>query len=516
MAKDSENPENPLEKARGSIGRWYSWALQRLEKPDGDGIGIKSTMGEGEDLFVEGIGKTGQDISSKSEEWRRGYHEVLMGAARAAEQLDGWVWDKKQRSSFPRAVVIGPSNPDPLPSELPGFRAPREEDCQEPAYKPPEYFYTKLLTTQGFTSRQKLEAALAYADWLEFSGARGSAEEMYAWALDIATSNLPYPSASPNLDPDSLPPPVIDKKTAIINPNATNITNNVLLAANTIASYHARSNNLAAALPIFISILRAQQSLPPPDPSILSSSAPAIDTSTWIGLARALLTPPLYGPPPPTGDEPATRSPASVCAEAGTMARIGEILFASSPAITPSSYASSAPDPSELKGLSWTRDAIDLAESTFRSLPSVGNPKAPIVSTKDAPGFLRGLLRRGLRTGSPAEREAKERCAECLMDTMQLWRRMVGILDDREVEAERLKELNKEDRKESGGWVRKLWGGSPSKGSRELNNTESFREEVEIPSVGKRMVGRWQAERIKVSERDMAIRLLLRQEGMSG
>src|SRR6266536_661032 len=63
-------------------GEAYRQLLRRLEDPNIDGTGL-SDQDEG-GILVAGIGKTGFDISSKPESWRRGYYQVLMGAARSA------------------------------------------------------------------------------------------------------------------------------------------------------------------------------------------------------------------------------------------------------------------------------------------------------------------------------------------------------------------------------------------------------------------------------------------------
>ena len=491
LAKNNANPKSLVtEYSPDEIGKYFLWALRRLENTSKDGKSIKPVFGEGEEIYVDGIGKTGMDITKKSEEWRRGYHEVLMGAAKAAEQLDGWVWDKKQSISVPRDVVVGPSNPQPKPMPSRGKgKPPREEDCQERAYEPPEIYYMKILTTQGFMSRQKLDAALAYADWLEYSGLRSSAEDMYSWALDIATATYPQ---------DYVP---INKKTAVINANIKEISNNVLLTASAIAGHRARTSDHAAALPIYLSVLRAQQSLPPADATIFSHSSAELDTSTFFGLVRAFFTPPEYGPSPPTGDEPATRTPANVCAEAGTMARIGEILFASSPLIY-SQSASPSPDPdaSQTAGLSWTRDAVDLAESTFRSLPSVGNNTPhPLLTDPSSTGpVASGLFGRAVRNGSPAELEAKDRCSECMLETLRLWRKMLRMLDDQEIAA-----VEAKGAKGSSGWVSRIWGGKSG------SNAETVEDVQQVK------VTRWMGEDSNVGDREAAVRRLLRQEGIS-
>ncbi|KAI4135854.1 MAG: hypothetical protein LQ347_000307 [Umbilicaria vellea] len=397
--------ENPDANGSGLIdwartGNEYSLLLGRLENPDLDGQGLHPPLETDGDIYVEGAGEMGLDISAKPEPWRRGYHTCLMGAARAAEHLDGWVRDTTRGIAFPGNVVIGPSNPRPKPVPLGAASPPREENCVA-AFKPPETYYMKILTTQGFTTRQRLDAALAYADWLDFKGLHSSAEEMYDWGLDIATGALPTGVNG-----------VVDTKSGIINDKATFVSSNVLLASTSLAIHHAQNNNLNTALPILLSVLRARRSLSSV-PQLLQSHSPAMPSedetvpSTFqiiVSLFRSLMVPPPYPPPSPTGDEQATRTPAATCEEAGLMTYIGEILFASpsTPSRGSSLFSSSknVPHQSKQAGLSWTRDAVDLSEKTLQDV--LDKP----VNPSDA-------------------REAKKRCSECLGVGLENWAKMV-------------------------------------------------------------------------------------------
>lgn len=389
-------------------GDTYRGLLQRLEDPSKDGAGLHPQV-DGEGILVAGVGPTGLDISAKDYAWRQGYYEVLRGAARAAENLDGWRRDTTRNIAFPANVVLGPSNPQPRPCPPGAAKAPLEENCVA-AFESPETYYMKILTTHGFSTRQRLDAALAYADWCEFKGLNDTAEEMYRWGLDIACSALP--------DPDVR---VVDRSTGIIPASAPlgQITPNVLLATTALATHHARTHAPSSALPIFLSVLRARRSLPSPFPSSIpdspSQSQPtatlesppqpqptdrarpptpaAAPTFPSLQALYTLLTvPPAYPPPPPSGDTPAARTPASICEEAGLMAYIGEVLFASTKA-------------SE-QGVAWTREAVDVAEEQLDlSIDTVA---------KDA------------RT--PEEKEGRERCAECLAMGRENWQAMVRSL----------------------------------------------------------------------------------------
>jgi hypothetical protein len=325
-------------------GSAYRRLLKRLEDPNIDGSGLED-QGEG-GILVEGIGKTGFDISKKPEPWRRGYYEVLMGAARAAERLDGWVLDKTRGIVFPPNVVIGPSNPNPRPVPPGAATAPREEDC-EPAAPPPETYYMRILTTNGFTEKQRLVAALAYGSWLDFKETPDTALEMFKWALDIATSS----STSPK--------PIVNTATGIIDPTAGLPSSNILSATAALAVHHAVNSDLSLALPILISILRARRSLPDPPTTMHSTLNPDDENNGFLKtvtyFVRSAMIPPPYPPPPEDGTTPPARTPKERCEEAGIMTNIGEIL-----------YASRQTKSGREDGLAWTREAVDVAEEQLR------------------------------------------------------------------------------------------------------------------------------------------------------
>ena len=394
-----------------SAGDGYRQLLKRLEDPSRDGQDLRPILQEEGDIYVDGLGRAGLDISSKSEPWRRGYYACLMGAAKASENRDGWVCDTTRKTAFPPEVVIGPSNPYPKPVPYGAASAPLEENCV-PAFEPAETFYMKILTTQGFTTRQRLDAALAYADWLDFKGLPSTAEEMYDWGLDIAMAALPLGVNN-----------VVDIKSGVIDQRATYISSNVLLATTSLALHHARNHNLAAALPIFLSVLRARRQLPASSPQdeAGSNSREGSSIAQVLSFFRSMIVAPPYPPAPPTGDEIPLRTPAAKCEEAGVMAHVGEILFASSNASSSAvassntirrSLGSSQSAAGQLEvqqsGLSWTRDAVDLAEATLTS------------ANKD-------------------DDEAQEKCSECLAVGMENWSTMVAKLlkDERQVKADK-------------------------------------------------------------------------------
>lgn len=401
---------------RARSGNIWRRLIKRLEDPGIDGAGLHPILHEEGDIYVEGVGRTGLDISSKSEPWRRTYFECIMGAARAAESLDGWVCDTTRGIAFPQEVVIGPSNPHPRPVPMGAKSAPLEENCVQASEKP-EAYYMKILTTHGFSSGQRLAAALAHGDWLEFKGLPSSAEEMYDWALDIAMGALPEGINS-----------VVDNKTGVISANAEYMSSNILEATTALATHHARNRNLASALPIFLSVLRARRQLSL-SPAITSPQveAPPADNSMgfatmrWLG--KVIFASPQYPPEPPSGDEIPLRTPASICEEAGLMAHIGEIFFASS-----SESSTSQKSTPQASGLSWTRDAVELAETTLASIPS-GNE----------------------------EKEARKKCTDCLEMGTTNWKMMVDHM--LKYEKTRKPKLPGAMR-ETGSW---FWGRSTSK-----------------------------------------------------
>jgi hypothetical protein len=324
----------------------YQHALRRLEDPTKDGEGIREQ--EEGDILVPTLGKAGFDLTAKSPEWRQGYYEVLMGMARASERLEGWISDKWRWNAWSPEFVASPSNPRPrmTPPGMPPV--PAKED-QIAIADPPENFYLRVLTSQGFTNHQRVTAALGYADWLSFKKLNESAEEMYRWALDIAISGLPTP----------LPSSVIDPTTAILTSTAPKdlITPNLIQAATNLGTFYASTGNITSALPIFISVLRARLSADPA-PSI-PPEQPA--DSSLTGTLLSLLNEPEYPPVPPTGDEPLLRREQDRCEEAALKNYIGEILFATA-------GSSSA---QRQQGLNWVRDSVSTAKIA-QSLDVIG------------------------------------------------------------------------------------------------------------------------------------------------
>ena len=327
-----------------SVSRYMHELIERLEDTEGDGKGIVE-QDDGE--FPVDIGKTGFDVSMKSESWRRGYFQALMSAAKAAENLEGWVIDWKERVSGPAEYVVGPSNPRPKPLPPRCKKVMREEDCQ-PVTHSPEAFYMKLLTTKGLNTKQKIDAALAYADWLGYKGLNATAEEVYTWAMDIAADGLPFAATK-----------VVDTKTGVLRHNNTEIpSENVLRVSTALAVHHARMGALSTALSIFTSILKTRRGLPliPSDSNTVELGFNKQKISPFhelIERIQYIFSSVVYPDPPPDGNDPPVRTSASTCEEAALMTYIGEIFYASS---------------SKENGLAWTRDAVDMAETALEGL----------------------------------------------------------------------------------------------------------------------------------------------------
>lgn len=349
--------------------------IKRLEDPNIEGGGVKEQVEGG--ILVEGVGHTGLDITAKSEPWRRGYYDVLMQAALAAEHLDEWVRDKVRNLAFPKNTVVGPSNPNIKPV-LPGSPPPpREEDCEK-GFDDPKVFYMKIMTTKGFTHKQKVDAALAYASFLDFKGTEDAAREMIRWAMDIVSTDM------------------IFDKSGQLNPNVP-ISSNLLNVTTAMAVHQAKTKNLNMALPLFLSMLKARRSLPLPPARVVEGEPQETEVGQFkqalfliTGFVSSAFTTPNYPAAPPDGTEVPFRDDRSICEEAGLMAYIGEIL-----------YATSAAQQGKEEGLAWTREAVDTAEDIMRHL-------------------------------RPDEKSTRKICKECLETGYDNWAIMVSKLADQE------------------------------------------------------------------------------------
>jgi hypothetical protein len=377
-------------------------AIERLEDPNGDGKGVVNGPAGG----PPGT----KDISAMSEPWRRGYFEAMMVYAAAAERLDGWVLDKTRKLYFPPEVVIGPSNPKPKPIAFGGKSAPLERDC-EAACATPDDIYMKLIMTVGITDRQRMDASLAYATWLDHKGIVGAASVMYERALEGALASRPANTPNP-----------VDDKTWTLKESAGLPTANVLKTLTALATFQARAGNVSVALPILVSILKARRSLPNADVSVLpptqtskkSNTGTFASPSELVRQMLGLLQPPEYPPPPEDGNSVPTRGPLEKCEEAALHLYIGEIIY--------SSRASNREE-----GLAWTREAVDMAEEQLRMLDT----------TSDA---------------------ARTTCRECLATGLSNWGAMVALLA-KEEDVRRQASLSPNNTSGTGNWFG-LWSAS--------------------------------------------------------
>lgn len=346
-----------------AAGAHYLRALGRLEdlKRDGKGVLWREVTEDGGDKMIPDVGTVGPDISGKSWAWRQGYFEVLMGMARASEQTEEVVKDLSRHMFFPKSVVIGPSNPDPRPVTAKMPKAPLEEDCVR-AFDPPEKFYMRILTGNGFTTKQKLDAAWSYATWLESSGQKDTADEMYKWGVDIAASCVN--NSDSIIDHSSLifKPAKRDRHPESASPSA-----NLLRATTLFAAHRARMGDASTALPILLSVMRARREAPhSPALDRPARASPVRQGNTDLDMAAnrivKFFTPRRFPPPPPSGDDPYTvQDDQSDCEDSELMLYIGEIVFASSPKST--------------GGLAWTKEAVNLADRGVERLLKGSHPK---------------------------------------------------------------------------------------------------------------------------------------------
>lgn len=413
------------------VGSYFRNCLARLEDANGDGKGLAEPA-DGEEILIPDVGKAGFDISGKSYEWRTGYFEVIMGCANAAEHLDGMVLDTTRGIVFPKELVIGPTNPDPRPVPPYMAAAPHEDNCVAP-YEKPEVFYMRILTGQGFTTKQRMDAAFGYANWLEYKGLNDSATEMYRWSLDIAKGALPIPADA-----------VLDDTTAIIKEEGSKeATPNLLRATTNLAIHYARTGDLASALPILLSTLRARREAPvSPFPSAQGdASDPNSRSQTDIGAAvsylRKIFRGPKFPSPPISGDNPVVRpSEKPTCEDSELMLYIGEILFATAP--------------ESKEGVAWTRQGVTIAEANL----------AP--QSRSA-------------TGGASE---VRKCKECLLTGVENWETMLRRLSSSQAAVQNREGGRSSGWLQFGGW----FGGEGDKG-RTLDNVSAGVLESELAQV---------------------------------
>lgn len=325
--------------------------------------------------------RIGYDVSQKSESWRSGYWESMMGMAKSAEMLVGYLTYSRgpdaDMKTYPGHRIRSEQNPYPTPIP-PGLehklRIPDEEDCSV-AYESPDFHYLRILTTKGFSRKQRLDTGVAYAVWLDASNRPQLAEQMYRWSLDLACEGVPQAADK-----------IVDRKTCTIQATAPFVTNSILQVVTALASHHARHENISSSLNMYLSILRAHRAAPEA-PLARQYLAPGPDYSltnidSILRYIAAIPWPGKYLGQITTGDEPFERTQRSKCEEAAIMTYVGEILFSRSG--------------KRAEGLSWTRDAAAIAE------------QGHLDEKLDAPG--------------------REVCTQCFDTGLGNWKKMVGQL----------------------------------------------------------------------------------------
>ena len=385
------------------MGVSHQILLDRLHDPKLDGADIEEPSKL--PVSIWGRERAGYDISKKSEPWRRAYYNATTNIAHAAEHLDDWILDEKRNIAFPKALVIGPSNPNPKPIPPGSASAPKEEDCNDRLFPSPDLFYTRILTTEGFSPKQKVDAAIAYGTWLDFKKKPEAAREVYYGALDIAT--------------DYYRTPIFDRDTGFLKANAGLPSANLLAIVTAIATHHAAQQNLNTALPMFLSILRARKSLPelPEAERNPIPLEPETGARRILSMVQMLFSPPPHPPAPEDGTAPPFRTNEERCKDAGIMTNIGEIL-----------YASTTSAANKNDGLAWTREAVDIAEEEVRKF-----------SVRDGDKVL-GFI-------PVVEDQTKKTCKRCMEVGLSNWAKMVSGLAKEEREAKKAAPAK------TGGWL---------------------------------------------------------------
>jgi hypothetical protein len=234
---------------------------------------------------------------------------------------------------------------------------------------------------------------------------------MYEWAIQLATENT-LPTALP-YDPISY----------VLREGAGKPSRNILTSLTAIAAHKARNDEVNAALPILISILRARRSLPNTASTTVSTQAAETNDTPWtwdnlIGLATRLVAPPAYPSPPDDGESAPIRDAEELCEEAGLNVYIGEIIYASK-----SGSSSSRED-----GLAWTREAVDLAEEQLHKL---GTDSKDVPAVKTCKECLNAGLENWAKMTAQLAREEKQR-----QETIQHRSSWLGLWGDGQAKAE--------------------------------------------------------------------------------
>jgi hypothetical protein len=367
------------------VERAWCALLARLEDREGDGrrlrVAGRREIGDLGKLVSEFDLETCFDISDMSEPWRRGYVEAMMGAAKTAAALEGFVYDSRSGIVLPAKYVITAMNPKPprLPPWI-NAKQPLQENCTR-VVAPAGLFYEKILGTVGLEVRQGVDARIEYAELLRRKGRVDDAERLIREALAMAVEAAGGEGKR-----------IVDLKTGVIRKTAPFVTQNIL-DATTALGVNAAARDPREALPIFLSVLRAYR--PGPSSSLTASSAPseqqdappaAQSTRELLGdmhtqvitdlqyRITSLFTLAEFPPPPPSGNEalrPAAPGADALrqrdCAEAAAATYAAEVLFATTTAAaaepTASVRAKSKASAERGAALGWTRKAVEDAHA---------------------------------------------------------------------------------------------------------------------------------------------------------
>lgn len=439
----------------GSI--FLAWNQQLPKHDDWDRTipGLDASNVEKEPISpLSKLEKIGFDIEGKSKAWREGYFEAMMGMAKASEMMEDWVQDNKRALCFPREQMEGPSNPYPKPVWPGSPPAPKEEDCGLVSDSP-KLFYTRILTTKGLSRKQKIAAGIAFASWYDFKGEHNTADALYHWALDSAVEGLPSIQATTT---SISTPSFVNSKTGIIPSTAPYTTKNILTATTALASHIARHGSSSSpavqstssplqALPLYLSILRARRTAaasppetfyPPPQPDYSLTTVSSI--ALWL---RSLPFRSNMIADTTIGDEPYTRTSISDCEDAALMNYVGEVLYASTLEDSTSTKVSSSKtlDKRRREALSWTRDAVRIAE-----------------------------------TGAADDRldvQGRRTCMQCLGAGLENWNNMVGALakEERIVLKNRSQRDSGSATSKAGGSSWQFWKWGQSSGQSPIRHT---------------------------------------------
>jgi len=363
----------------GRVGDYWLSCLRRLEDPEVDGRDLVklSSPGGTADQVLRDVQPLALDVRKKSEEWKAGYTEVVLELAKLAEHSQHLVYDRTRRQFFPETTVVGPTNPYPRPSPN-GVTPPKEQDCDR-AMPDPVVLYNRIIHGIGFSSKQRLDAVYACANWLHFCKSDGEADELYDYATEIA------PGSGSTIS------------------QALSKTANVIGALKQQASHLARTDRISEALPIYLSCLQAVRDASLRSASEVSAanmlSNPEL-SGYWTDLSKKVFREDKYPLSRTTGDEPLYTVSRSTlkCVEAELMMYVGEIMYSTS--------SSRRKD-----GLAWTREAAEIGSNVLEKVGAVKE------ATKDAKETAR-------ITGMEKDDEA--RCRECLGASVRNWEAMVA------------------------------------------------------------------------------------------